>query len=127
MLKSELLRESGEREKRHPSGRCYEPNFPVFGAEECAEFEALSREMAERVAVLFERGGPQIERAYARTGFAGRGRALPDVAQCCYANVQRGAGALLERRGPLSPPARHADGAEWLFWAEEPEADAKKG
>ena len=126
MLKSELLRESEEREKRHPSERYYEPNFPVFRAEDCAEFEALCQEMAEQMAALFEKKRPQIERAYGKTGFAGRGWALPGVAQCLYANVQRGARALLERRGLLSPPEKHANGAAWVFWAEEPKVDAKK-
>src|SRR5215208_2709963 len=55
MLKSELLRESIEWEKKHPSERYYEPNFPIFRAEECAEFQALCQEMAERVAELFEK------------------------------------------------------------------------
>src|SRR5205085_12460136 len=54
MMKSELLRESVEWEKKHPTERYYEPNFPVFRAEECAEVEALCQEMAEQVAALFE-------------------------------------------------------------------------
>src|ERR1041385_4325995 len=41
MLQSELLRESEEFEKRHPSERYYEPNFPVFKAGECAEFRTF--------------------------------------------------------------------------------------
>src|SRR6185503_19214825 len=36
MMKSELLRESEEWEKNYPTERYYEPNFPVFKAEECA-------------------------------------------------------------------------------------------
>ena len=127
MLKSELLRESEEWEKKHPTERYYEPNFPVFRAEECAEFEALCREMAGEVAELFEARRAELERAFGRTGLAGRGWELADVAQCVYANMQRGARALLERRGLLSRPARHANGVEWIFWAEEPKADADKG
>ena len=53
MMRSELLRESEEWEKKHPTERYYEPNFPVFRAEECAEFEALCQEMAEQVAEVF--------------------------------------------------------------------------
>jgi len=34
--------------------------------------------------------------------------------------------ALLEQRGELPPGERHANGAEWIFWAEEPVADAEK-
>ncbi|MBD0373818.1 MAG: hypothetical protein ICV60_23595 [Pyrinomonadaceae bacterium] len=45
------------------------------------------------------------------------------MTQCLYANMQRRARALLEQRGLLSPPERHANGAEWVFWAEEPQAD----
>ncbi len=73
MPRSELLRESEEWEKKHPSERYYEPNFPVFRAEERAEFEALCQEMAEQLAALFEKKRAQMERAYEKTGFAGRG------------------------------------------------------
>ena len=126
MMKSELLRESEEWEKKHPTERYYEPNFPVFKAEECAEFEAVCQEMAELVAALFEKKRPQIERAYKRTDFAVRGWELTDITQCLYANMQRRARALLEQRGLLSSPEQHANGAEWVFWAEEPEADENK-
>ena len=125
MLKSELLRESEEREKKHPSERYYEPNFPVFRVEECAEFEALCQEMAEQVAALFEKKRTHMERAYKKTGFASRGWELSDVTQCLYANMQRNARVLLERRGLLSPPEKHTNGVEWVFWAEEPKADAE--
>ena len=126
MLKSELLRESVEWEKRHPTERYYEPNFPVFKAEECEEFEALCQEMAEQVAALFEKKRRQMERAYRKTSFASRGWKLSDVTQCLYANMQRSARAMLEQRGLLSPPEKHANGVEWVFWAEEPSADAGK-
>jgi DNA-binding transcriptional ArsR family regulator len=126
MMKSELLRESEEWEKKHPSERYYEPNFPVFRAEECAEFETLCREMAEQVAALFEKKRPQMERAFRQTGFASRGWDLSDVTQCLYANMQRSARTLLEERGLLSPPEQHANGVEWVFWAEEPTADGDR-
>jgi DNA-binding transcriptional ArsR family regulator len=126
MMKSELLRESVEWEKKYPTERYYEPNFPLFRAEECAEFEALCREMAEQVAALFEKKRPQMERAFANTSFASRGWELPDVTQCLYANMQRSARSLLEQRGLLSTPEKHANGAEWIFWAEEPKADGDK-
>src|SRR5215216_1590609 len=124
MMKSELLRESEEWEKKYPTERYYEPNFPVFRAEDCAEFEAVCQEMAEQVVALFEKKRPQMERAFRKTGFASRGWELSDVTQCLYANMQRTARALLEQRGLLSPPEPHANGAEWIFWAEEPKADA---
>jgi DNA-binding transcriptional ArsR family regulator len=125
MMKSELLRESEEWEKKHPSERYYEPNFPVFRAEECAEFEALCQEMAEQVAALFEKKRTQMERAYKKTGFASRGWELSDVTHCLYANMQRGARVLLEQRGLLATPEQHTNGVEWVFWAEEPKADAE--
>jgi DNA-binding transcriptional ArsR family regulator len=126
MMKSELLRESIEWEKKHPTERYYEPNFPVFRAEECAEFEALCQEMAEEVVALFENKRPQMERAYNKTGFASQEWELKDVTQCLYANMHRRARALLEERGLLRAPEKHANGAEWVFWAEETKADANK-
>jgi hypothetical protein len=66
-----------------------------------------------------------MERAFARTSVASRGWELTDVTQCLYANVQRTARTLLEQRGLLSPREKHANGAEWVFWAEEPKADAE--
>src|SRR5215212_6378500 len=125
MMKSELLRESEEWEKKYPTERYYEPNFPVFRAVECAEFEELCQEMAEEVAALFEKKRPQMERAFAKTSFASRGWELSDVTQCLYANMQRNARVLLERRGLLSPPEKHTNGVEWVFWAEEPKANAE--
>ena len=119
MLKSELLRESEEFEKRHPTERYYEPNFPVFKAEECAEFQTLCDEMAEQLASLFERRRAKIERAFQKTSLPGRGWKFSDVTQCLYANMYRSARTSLERRGVLTPRAKHANGAEWIFWAEK--------
>ena len=73
MTKSELLRESEEWEKQYPTERYYEPNFPVVKAEERAEFEALCREMSERVAALFEKNRPKLERAFKKTDLRARG------------------------------------------------------
>lgn len=126
MMKSELLRESVEWEKKHPTERYYEPNFPVFSAEDCAEFQALCREMAEQVAALFEKKRRQMESAFRGSSFPGRGWELKDVTQCLYAHVQRGARELLEERGVLPKPEQHGNGVEWVFWAEEPVADADK-
>lgn len=119
MLKSELLRESKEFEKKHPSERYYEPNFPIFKAEECAEFRTLCEEMAEQLANLFERRRAKIERAFKNTSLPAHGWELSDVTHCLYANMYRGARMLLEERGLLAPRAKHANGAEWIFWAEE--------
>jgi DNA-binding transcriptional ArsR family regulator len=121
MLQSELLRESEEFEKRHPSERYYEPNFPVFKAEECAEFRALCEEMAEQLANLFEKRRAKMERAFGNTNLGSHGWELSDVTQCLYANMYRGARTLLEQRGLLTPRQKHANGAEWIFWAEERE------
>jgi hypothetical protein len=35
--------------------------------------------------------------------------------------MYRGARTLLEKRGLLKPRQKHANGAEWIFWAEERE------
>lgn len=121
MLKSELLRESEEYEKRHPSERYYEPNFPIFKAEECAEFRSLCEEMADKLATMFEQQRTRMERAFQNTNLPEHGWELSDVTQCVYANMYRGARTLLEERGLLAPRAKHANGAEWIFWAEERE------
>src|SRR5437588_8510795 len=73
MMKSELLRESEEWEKRYPTERYYEPNFPVVKANERAEFESICQEMAARVASLFEKKRKQMERAFKETDLAERG------------------------------------------------------
>ena len=119
MLQSELLRESEEFEKKHPSERYYEPNFPVFKAEECAEFLSLCDEMAEQLANLFERRRAKIERAFRNTGLPDHGWKLTDITHCLYANMYRKARTLLEQRGLLTSRVKHANGAEWIFWAEE--------
>ena len=121
MVKSELLRESEEYEKRHPSERYYEPNFPVIKAEECEEFRGLCDEMAQQLATLFERRRAKIERAFNRTNLAEHGWEVSDVTQCLYANMYRSARALLEQRSVLTPRQKHGNGAEWIFWAEVPE------
>ena len=53
------------------------------------------------------------------------GFTFPDLAQYLYARTQRGARELLEERGVLPSPRKHRNGTKWVFWAEEPEADAK--
>ena len=121
MLKSELLRESEEFEKRHPSERYYEPNCPIFKAEECAEFRTLCEEMSEQLATLFEQRRAKMEEAFQNTNLHEHGWELSDVTQCLYANMYRGARTLLEERGLLARRAKHANGAEWIFWAEERE------
>lgn len=126
MMKSELLRESEEWEKKYPTERYYEPNFPVFRAEECAEFKVLCEEMSEELVILFERKHQKMERAFRKTGLSKQGWELSDVTQCLYANMYRAARNLLEQRGLLSRAEKHKNGAAWIFWAEEPETDRKK-
>lgn len=121
LMKSELLRESEEFEKKHPTERYYEPNFPVFKREECEEFRGLCEEMSQELVELFERRHAKMEKAFSRTSLADHGWELSDVTQCFYANMYRSARALLEQRGLLAPREKHGNGAEWIFWAEEPE------
>src|SRR4030095_6852189 len=109
MMASELLRESKEWERRYPSERYYEPNFPIVKADERAVFEAICKEMAEQVADLFENRPKTLERAF--------------VTQHLDASVQRGARELLEERGTLPLREKHRNGVEWLFWAEEESSD----
>jgi DNA-binding transcriptional ArsR family regulator len=126
LVKSELLRESEEWEKKYPTERYYEPNFPVFKAEECAEFRELCEEMAQQVATVFERKHSKIERAFRNTNLANQGWELSDITQCLYANMQRGARTKLEKLGVLASREKHANGVDWIFWAEEPEKDGKR-
>src|SRR5262249_22650250 len=67
LMKSELLRESVEWEKQYPTERYYEPNFPVFQAEDCHEFMSICEEMAEQVASLFQKNRTKLERAFQNT------------------------------------------------------------
>lgn len=119
LLQSELLRESEEFEKRHPTERYYEPNFPVFKSEECAEFMSLCQEMAGQLANLFERKQAKIEQAFRKTSLADQGWEPSAVTHCLFTNVYRSARTILEERGLLATREKHANGAEWIFWAEE--------
>ena len=121
LIKSELLRESVEWEKKYPAERYYEPNFPVFKAEECAEFISVCDEMATRVANLFERKRSQLEKAFDKTPLTEQGWEFEDVTQCLFANMQRKARQQLEQKGLLKSPAKHRNGAKWVFWAQEAE------
>jgi DNA-binding transcriptional ArsR family regulator len=121
MLKSELLRESEEYEKKHPTERYYEPNFPVFKVEECAEFQTLCDEMAQQLASVFARQQAKIEKAFRKTSLPDQGWELSDITHCLYANMYRSARTLLEQQGLLAQREKHANGAEWIFWAEERE------
>ena len=126
MLQSELVRESEAFEKKHPTERYYEPNFPVFKTEECAEFLDLCGEMAEQLATLFERRRAKMERAFQKTTLPAQGWKFSDMTQCLYANTYRSARTLLEERGLLTPRQKHANGAEWIFWAEESEDESSE-
>jgi DNA-binding transcriptional ArsR family regulator len=119
LMKSELLRESVEWEKRYPAERYYEPNFPVFKAAECAEFMSLCDEMAEQIVTMFERKQSKLNSVFRKTGLAEQGWELSDVTQCFYANMQRKARTELEKRGLLKARENHQNGAAWIFWAQE--------
>lgn len=121
LMTSELLRESVEWEKRYPTERYYEPNFPVFKSTECAEFMSLCEEMAGQIAEIFARHQAKLERAFHKTNLSEQGWEFSDATHCLFANMQRQARSLLEQRGLLPSRERHANGAEWIFWAQEPE------
>jgi hypothetical protein len=124
MTDSEFLRESTEPERKHPAERYYEPDFLVVKADDNAQFEVLCRDMAERIADLFEKNCPRFERVVKNTGVTNRRWVFSDLAQYLYAKTQRCARELLEQRGVLPPRREHQNGAKWIFWAEEPKADA---
>ena len=126
MLRSELLRKAVEFDKLHPAERYYEPNFPVFKAEECEEFRGLCEEMSKELVTMFEKRRRKMERAFRQTGLAKQGWELSDITQCLFANMYRGARTQLEQRGLLSRREKHKNGAAWIFWAEAPEAKRKK-
>jgi len=126
MLGSELLREAIDWEKSHPAERYYEPNFPVFRADECEEFQALCEEMSQDLVRLFEKQHQKMGRAFRKTGLAERGWELSDVTQCLFANIYRGARTRLEEQGLLASREEHKNGARWVFWAEEAETNGRK-
>lgn len=126
MLRSELLREAVEWEKTHPAERYYEPNFPIFKAEECEEFRSLCEEVSKELVAMFEKKLQKMERAFRNTSLSKQGWELSDVTQSLFANMYRGARAQLEQRGLLSPREKRANGAQWIFWAEEPQPARKK-
>jgi DNA-binding transcriptional ArsR family regulator len=126
MLRSELLREALEWEKAYPTERYYEPNFPVFKAEECEEFRSLCEELSKELVTLFEKKRQKMERAFRKTSLSKQGWELSDVTQCLFANMYRGARTQLEQRGLLSPREKRVNGAQWIFWAEETAAEGKQ-
>jgi hypothetical protein len=126
MLRSELLRKAEQWEKRHPAEIYYEPNFPVIKASDRAAFEPICEEIALKIAELFQLKQDDLEQALTKTGLADRGWEFVDLAQYCYTSAQRNARKLLEKRGVLPPREKHKNGAEWLFWAEEPNSNARK-
>ena len=126
LMKSELLRESVEWEKKYPTERYYEPNFPVFKTAECAEFMSLCEEMADQIAEMFARKRAKLERAFRKTKLGKQGWEFTDATHCVFANTQRHARRLLEQRGLLPAREKHRNGAEWIFWAQEPEPKGHK-
>jgi DNA-binding transcriptional ArsR family regulator len=126
MLRSELLREAVDWEKTHPAERYYEPNFPVFRAEECEEFRELCEELSEELAKIFENKRSKMERAFGKTSLRNEGWELSDVTPCLFANVYRGARTRLEEKRLMKSRTKHKNGARWIFWAEEPRINGKK-
>lgn len=126
MLRSELLRDAVEWEKTHPAERYYEPNFPIFKAEECGEFIELCEEMSKKLVELFEKNQKKMDRAFRKTSLANQGWELSDITQCLFANMYRGARTQLEQHGLLASREKHSNGAAWIFWAEEPKTNGRK-
>jgi DNA-binding transcriptional ArsR family regulator len=126
LLSSELLRESPEWEKRHPAENYYEPNFPIVKARGRAAFDQICKSISREIADSFEKQMRELQRTLPEDAFASGGWAFSDVTHFCYATAQRGARRLLEQRGILPSAQKHQNGAEWVFWAEEPNLKAKR-
>ena len=126
MLNSELLREAVDWEKSHPAERYYEPNFPVLKAEECAEFISLCEELSESLVEMFEKKRTSMENAFRKTKLGDQGWQLSDVTPCLFANMYRGARNRLEQKDLMKPRQKHKNGAQWIFWAEQPHGNGKK-
>jgi predicted transcriptional regulator len=120
LLRSELLRESLEWEKRFPAEKYYEANFPIVKAADRRAFNRVCETIAEEMAVAFADRLKELQEALKETTMARGGWQFPDVAHFCFTSAQRGARQRLERRGILSARVKHRNGAEWVFWAEEP-------
>jgi DNA-binding transcriptional ArsR family regulator len=123
LMASELLRESEEWERRYPTERYYEPNFPIIQSDERDEFGAICEQIAEATADLFAKRRKQMEAAFNKTSLSERGWTFQHIAQYLFARAQRGARETLEQRGVLLPREPHSNGVEWIFWAEEAESN----
>ena len=119
LLASELLREAVAWEKRHPAENYYEPNFPVVRAADRVAFDRICQALAADFAHAFESRLAEMQAALQANTLAGGKWRFADVAHFCFASAQRGARTKLEERRVLPRRRKHANGAEWVFWAEE--------
>jgi hypothetical protein len=65
--------------------------------------------MSEELVKLFEKKRHKMERAFRKTSLSKQGWELEHVSR-----IQ------LEQRELLARREKHANGAQWIFWAEEP-------
>jgi len=126
MLRSELLRETGEWQKNHPAERYYEPNFPVIKDDEAEELCKLCDSLGTTVAQLFKKERRKLEKAFRDTPLPDRGWRFADIAQFIFASVQRHARERLEKDGVLVSAKPHRNGVDWVFWAEEPSRNGRE-
>ena len=119
MLQSGLLREAVGWQKTHPAEHFYEPAFPVVRTADQRALAPACDALAVHIAEIFENALPALERALNETTLPQEGWCFADVSQYLYCALQRGARRMLEQRGVLPERKKHADGVEWLFWAEE--------
>ena len=126
MLRSELLRETGEWQKNHPAERYYEPNFPVIKDDEAEELCKLCDSLGTTVAQLFKKERRKLEKAFRDTPLPDRGWQFADIAQFIFASVQRHARERLEKDGVLVSAKPHRNGVDWVFWAEEPSRNGRE-
>lgn len=111
-------------EEEPSAANFYEPNFPVVRNADRVAVEPLCEEIAARMAEIFESKQRGLKQVIERTGLADKSWEFFDLSQYLYACAQRGARKQLEKRGVLPCRKKHKNGAEWLFWAEEPNTGA---
>ena len=126
MLRSELLRETGEWQKNHPAERYYEPNFPVIKDDEAEELCKLCDTLGDAVAKLFRTHRGKLEKAYRDSPLSDCGWQFADIAQFIFASAQRHARQQLEKDGMLVSAKPHRNGVDWVFWAEEPSRNGRE-
>jgi DNA-binding transcriptional ArsR family regulator len=126
LLASELIREVEVPDEKRASvvERYYRPNFPVVLAQDRAAFQTTLEELARAFAQTFRSRREALVEALMRTSLPGPEEHFDALLHYLYTMSARMARRELEADGSLPPWPEHRDGSRWLWWAEEPGADA---